>query len=81
MRGFFREFGLPIPSIKSRGVKAKAQREDGFKARRWVVERTHIWLNRFRHLLIRWANKTENYLVMLHLAFAIICFRSTGLFG
>ena len=38
----------------------------GQKARRWVVERTHPWLNRFRHLLIRWAKKTENYLAMLY---------------
>jgi putative transposase len=26
----------------------------GFRVRRWVVERTHSWLNRFRRLLIRW---------------------------
>ena len=24
-----------------------------------------FWLNRFRHLLIRWTKKTENYLAML----------------
>ena len=77
----FASSASPPPRIKSRGAEAKAQREDGFKPRRWVVERTHSWLNRFRHLLIRWAKKTENYLVMLHLAFAIICFRSAGLFG
>ena len=38
----------------------------GQKARRWVVERTQSWLNRFRHLLIRWAKKPDNYLAMLH---------------
>ena len=42
----------------------------GQKARRWVVERTHSWPNRFRHLLIRWAKKPENYLAMLHFACA-----------
>ena len=26
----------------------------GYRARRWAVERTHSWLNRFRRLLIRW---------------------------
>ena len=31
----------------------------GFRARRWVIERTHSWLNRFRRLLIRWEKKTE----------------------
>ena len=44
----------------------------GQKARHWVVERTHSWLNRFRHLLIRWAKKPENYLAMRHFAYARI---------
>ena len=26
----------------------------GQKARRWVVERTHSWMNRFRRILVRW---------------------------
>jgi putative transposase len=40
--------------IRSRGEEAKAiKREAGFRARRWVVERTHSWLNRFRRILIR----------------------------
>ena len=38
----------------------------GQKARRWAVERPHSWLNRSRHLLIRWAKKPDNYLAMLH---------------
>lgn len=38
----------------------------GYRARRWVVERTHSWLNRFRRLLIPWEKKVENYLAMLH---------------
>jgi transposase len=29
------------------------ERVPGYRARRWVVERTHPWLNRFRRLLIR----------------------------
>ena len=33
---------------------------------------THSWLNRFRHLLIRWAKKPENYLAMLQFACARI---------
>jgi hypothetical protein len=39
-----------------------------FSVRRWVVERIHSWLNRFRRLIIRWKKKIENYLAMLHLA-------------
>ena len=47
-----------------------------YRARRWVVERSHSWLNRFRRLLIRWEKKAANYLAMLHFACAIITFRT-----
>ena len=68
--------------IRGRGEEAQVlKREAGFKARRWVVERTHSWLNRFRALLIRWNKKPENYVALLHLAFAIIAYRAAGLFG
>ena len=47
------EFGFTA-HIRARGEEAKAlQQEAGFKARRWVVERTHSWMNRFRRILIR----------------------------
>jgi putative transposase len=52
-----------------------------YRARRWVVERTHSWMNRFRRLLIRWEKKADNYLAFLHLASAVITFRSAGVFG
>ena len=58
------------------------KREAGFKARRWVVERTHSWMNRFRRILIRWEKKVENYFGMLHLVCAWItyrCSRPTGI--
>jgi putative transposase len=51
----------------------------GVKARRWVVERTHSWLNRFRALLIRWNKKPQNYLALLHFACALITYRAVGL--
>ena len=38
--------------IRPRGEEVRAKKA-GQQARRWVVERTHSWLNRFRHLLIR----------------------------
>ena len=44
-------------------------------ARRWVVERTHSWMNRFRRLLIRWEKKVENYEAMIHLACVLILYR------
>lgn len=55
--------------IRSRGEEKQA-RQAGQKARRWVVERTHSWLNRYRRLLIRWEKKAQNYLALLHLACA-----------
>ena len=68
--------------IRSRGEEARAlQREAGQRARRWVVERTHSWMNRFRRILVRWDKKPENYLALLHFACALIAFRAAGLFG
>jgi putative transposase len=81
VRDILHEFGFTA-HIRPRGEEAKAiQREAGFKARRWVVERAHSWMNRFRRLLIRWDKKPENYLAFLHFACGLIAFRSAGLFG
>lgn len=68
--------------IRSRGEEMQAlKRNARTKARRWVVERTHSWMNRFRGILIRWNKKPQNYIAMLHFAFAIITYRSAGLIG
>lgn len=81
VRDILREFGFTA-HIRARGEEAKAiQREAGFKARRWVVERSHSWLNRFRRILIRWDKKPEHYLAFLHFACALIALRAAGLFG
>ena len=75
------EFGFTA-HIHRRGKEAqKLKRKAGIKARRWVVERTHSWLNRFRGILIRWNKKAENYIGLLHMAFALIVFRHMGFFG
>ena len=58
--------------------KKPAKREPGKKARRWVVEVAHSWINRFRRLLVRWEKKTQNYLSMLYFACAIICWRKAA---
>ncbi len=68
--------------IKSRGEERAEKRSiPGYRARRWIVERTHSWLNRFRRLLIRWEKKVENYVAMLHFACAWITFRASGVVG
>jgi putative transposase len=44
-------------------------------ARRWVVERTNSWHNRFRKLFTRYEKKDENYLTLVKLANCIIIYR------
>ena len=62
------EFGFTA-HIRTRGEEAQAiKREAGFKARRWVVEHTRSWLNRFRRILVRWDKSPANYIAFLHLS-------------
>lgn len=71
-----------IPVKKAKGTKP-ANRENipGYRARRWVVERTHSWMNRFRRLLIRWEKKVPNYKAFLHFACAWITYQAAGVLG
>jgi len=81
VRDLVEEFGYTA-HIRARGEEAKKIAERaGFKARRWVVERTHSWMNRFRRILIRWEKKAQNYLGLLHLVCAVITFRHVEVFG
>lgn len=81
VRDILVEFGFTA-HIRSRGEEAQElTQEAGKRARRWVVERTHSWMNRFRRILIRWEKKPENYIAFLHFACALIAFRAAGLFG
>lgn len=69
-----------IEHIVPRGEESQAKKNiPGYRARRWVVERTHSWMNRFRRILIRWEKKAENYLALLYLAGAYIAFRMSGI--
>lgn len=81
VRDILKEFGFTA-HIRSRGEEAKEiKKEAGKRARRWVVERTHSWMNRFRRILIRWDKKPETYVAFLHFACALIAFRAAGSFG
>jgi len=81
VRELLQDWGYTV-HIPHRGGQAKAKKKiPGYRSRRWVVERTHSWLNRFRRLLIRWEKKADNYLAMLHLACAWITYHATKLFG
>jgi len=68
--------------IRLRGEDTtKQQKVPGYRARRWMVERAHSWINRFRRLLIRWEKQVDNYLGFLHLACAWIAFRAARVVG
>ena len=47
-----------------------------YKAKRWVVERTASWHNRFRKLLVRFEKKEENYQALVELADCLIVYRA-----
>lgn len=71
-----------IAHIKARGDEERERkRNKRFKARRWVVERTHSWLNRYRKIMVRYEKKHENYEALLHIACAVIAFRAAGVLG
>lgn len=64
-----------VPHIRRRGEPPMIGCVRG-KPRRWVVERTNSWHNRFRGLLIRWERIAAHYLAMLQLASGILAFQA-----
>lgn len=60
------------PIILGRCDERENKKQCGVRARRWVVERTHGWLNRFRRLLVRWEKREDTDLVMLQFACGLI---------
>ena len=68
--------------IRSRGEEIDAKiRDPSTRARRWVVEACHSWLNRNRAILIRWSKKDENHLALLQLASGLIAFKKARAAG
>src|SRR6476620_2823320 len=71
-----------IPYKRKRGQKKnensnqkKYSSSSSAKNKRWVVERTNSWYNRFRKLFIRYERKMENYLGLVQLSSSIIIYR------
>jgi len=62
-----------IPHMRHRGELEDPVKR--YKPKRWVVERSASWLNRFRKLLIRWEKKSGNYLGLVQLACCITVYR------
>lgn len=66
-----------VAHIRSRGEERQQKRRNpNWRARRWVVEGTHSWLNRNRSILIRWCKKPDNHLALLHLASGLIAWKA-----
>jgi hypothetical protein len=64
------------PHIRARGEEIRLKlATPGWRARRWVVEACHSWLNRNRALQIRWSKKDNNHLALLMLASGLIAFK------
>lgn len=68
------------PHIPRKG-EVPTKRRAGQRARRWVVEGSHSWTNRARRLLVRWEKKVSNYLAFVHLQFAYIALKQSGVLG
>lgn len=64
------------PHIRHRG-EGRRVAKNVHRVRRWVVERTNSWHNRFRKLLVRYEKKVENYLGLVQLACCVIVYRRT----
>ncbi len=80
--------GYPVSKIARKHgyylrVKSRAEerlikyRYADSKPRRWVVERTHFWLNRFRKLLVSFEKTETSYVALLQLAAVLICWKHT----
>lgn len=75
MRDLLADYGL-TPHIRARGEEIdERERNPDWRARRWVVEACHSWLNRNRAILTRWSKKPENHLALLQLASGLIAFK------
>ena len=67
-RGELRRRGI-TPRIARKGIESSEK----LGRHRWVVERTHAWLNRYRRLKIRYERTAEIHLAFLQLGCALIC--------
>lgn len=65
-----------LPHIPHRGEQSITKGGNHHsKRRRWVVERTNSWHNRFKKLLVRYEKKIENYFALVCLGCCIIIYR------
>ena len=77
-----RGYVLHIPPKRKRCVKDEIKvttlyrsNRKKYSAKRWVIERTNSWHNRFRKLFTRYEKKVENYLGLVQLSCCMIIYR------
>jgi len=58
------------------GRDESVARHESGQARRWVVERTHAWHDRFRRLVVNWEKSMKSRTAFLWLASALIAYRT-----
>ena len=63
-----RERGV-IPRIARKGIESSQR----LGRHRWVVERTHAWLNRLRRLTVRYERREDIHLALTTLGCALVC--------
>lgn len=74
-----------VPHVRPRGEDLSKKKGDpnwrhpDGKPRRWIVEVAHSWFNNFRKIQVKYEKKSKNYLALLHIAAAVICFRKIKL--
>jgi putative transposase len=73
VREGFKERGYTA-HIPQRGTPKYTGRRT-HQPKRWVIERTHSWLNRHRRLLVRWEKSDKNYVALIHFAFTLQLYR------
>jgi transposase len=64
------------PIMPARSHNRVATHQDGRKLRRdkrrWIIERTHAWLQNFRRLAVRYERSAQNFTALVHLACVLI---------
>jgi transposase len=65
-----------MPRIARRGVESSAR----LGTHRWVVERTHAWMSRYRRLTIRYERRADLHLAFATLAAALVCLQQVRRF-
>ena len=64
------------PIIPARRNNTVATHQDGRKLRRykrrWLIERTHAWLQKFRRLVVRYEYSAVNFLALVHVACVLV---------